>query len=85
MYYILRSHFSHRSAIDCAIPAADFLSIVAIHKDFVDTLGSDTIAYSTVTLYLREAQFRPYNHPLPDEQIEAHNEINEVIMVVLAE
>jgi hypothetical protein len=41
------------------------MSTVAIHKDLVNTLGSDAITYSTVTLYLREAQFEFQTTLLP--------------------
>jgi hypothetical protein len=33
------------------------MSAVAIQNDLVDILDSDATAYSTVTLYLHEAQF----------------------------
>jgi hypothetical protein len=45
MDYMLRSPFSHGSAINYVISVVDALWIVATHKDFMDTFGSDTIAY----------------------------------------
>jgi hypothetical protein len=35
----------------------------AIHDDPVATLGAEAPAYSTVTKYLRTAQFDPAKHP----------------------
>jgi hypothetical protein len=62
------------------------MSAAAIHKDLVDALGSNAMAYSTVTLYLHKTQFQAPDDPLPaDEQIEARYEINEAITAVLAE
>jgi hypothetical protein len=34
------------------------MSAVAIQRNLMDTLRSDVMAYSTIAMYLREAQFR---------------------------
>jgi hypothetical protein len=62
------------------------MSAVAMQKNLMDMLSSDAMVYFTVTMYLREVQFRvPDNHPPADGQIEAPNEINKAVTIVLAE
>jgi hypothetical protein len=62
------------------------MSAVVMHKDLINTLGSDAIAYSAVTLYLCAARSQIPDDPhLVDEQIEVCNEINEAITTFLAE
>jgi hypothetical protein len=41
------------------------LSAVAIHYDFVATLGAETVSYQSVAGYLREAIFASSNPPDP--------------------
>jgi hypothetical protein len=60
------------------------MSVIAMHKDLVDTLDSDVMAYFMITLYLHETQLQASDDSLPaNEQIETRNEINKAITAVL--
>jgi hypothetical protein len=58
----------------------------AIHDDLVRTLGKDAVAYSTVTKYVRSAQFsgrKEVTHPeAPDVEC---SPVDEAILTALAE
>jgi hypothetical protein len=62
------------------------LALDAIHDDLVRTLGKDTIAYSTVTKYARNAQFSGRKEATPPEApYVERSPVYEAILTDLAE
>jgi hypothetical protein len=58
----------------------------AIHDDLVRTLGKDAVAYSTVTKYVRSAQFSGRKEATPPEASDVERSpVNEAILTALAE
>jgi hypothetical protein len=62
------------------------MALDAIHDDLVYTLGKDVLAYSTVTKYVRNAQFsgRKEATPLEAPDVE-RSPVDEAILTALAE
>jgi hypothetical protein len=58
----------------------------AIHDDLVRTLGTDPVAYSTVTKYSRSAQFSGRKEATSREALDVeHSPVDEAILTALAE
>jgi hypothetical protein len=62
------------------------MALDAIHNDLVRTLGTDAVAYSTVTKYARSAQFSGRKEATASEAPDVERSpVNETILTVLAE
>ena len=62
------------------------MALDAIHEDLVRTLGTDAVAYSTVTKYARTAHFGPMKDRPPSESADAQTSpVDEAILTALAE
>jgi hypothetical protein len=62
------------------------LSVTAIHAEINNVLGPSTVAYSTVTRYLRKRNFDGRSEPTPLEpEIEGTDSIDEAILQALDE
>jgi hypothetical protein len=62
------------------------MALDAIHNDLVRTIGEDAVAYSTVTKYVRSAQFSGRNEVIAPEAPDVErNPVNEAILMELAE
>jgi hypothetical protein len=58
----------------------------AIHDDPLRTLGKDVVAYSTVTKYVRSAQFSGQKKPIPPEAPDVEGSpVDKAILTALAE
>jgi hypothetical protein len=68
------------------IALAIALALDAIHNDLVRTLGKDAVTYSTVTKYVRSAQFSSRKEVSPPEASDVErNPVDESIFTALAE
>jgi hypothetical protein len=62
------------------------MALDAIHDDLVRTLGTDVVAYSTVTKYVRSAQFSGRKEATPPEAPDMERSpVGEAILTALAE
>jgi hypothetical protein len=62
------------------------MALDTIHDDPVRTLGKDAVAYSTVTKYVRSAQFSGRKEATPPEASDVEcSPVNEAILTALAE
>jgi hypothetical protein len=62
------------------------MSLDASHEDLMRVLGENTVAYSTVTKYLRSEQFLPKNHGPPSEPINVEpGPVDQAILAALAD
>jgi hypothetical protein len=60
--------------------------MMMIHKEFVATLGVETVSYPSVTGYLREAKFSLSTHPaLFSEPHQAPDDSDNAILLALVE
>jgi hypothetical protein len=62
------------------------VALDGIHDDLVRTLGKDAVAYSTVTKYVRSAQFSGRKEATPPEAPDMERSpVDEAILAALAE